>query len=849
MPTEKELNKNEIIIENMKRGFDGLESKTYQDYNVSTGAMGFYQYVPSQWLDSMRAFAKKNDFLMSPNDIPTEEQWAKDRKNIKTIEQGKQYFSKILENKAFQDEFFKHDMTDLKKLDQAKELYNKYADSTGYSIEAFVGAVHFLGSGGAKTILEKAKKDPTVLDKPTDLNNKKSLNEYNAVLTNNIEGKGGFTNRPAKFDDKGVASSEPNAQVKAFQERHKKIISANLNEETRTQALNNLYNEVGKAGYQREFTQYLQTEAENINQQFNDFKEGKTDGGRLLKALTNSQNVLTTFKDGSYRITLTGDERDKEYLSLLNDLKEKGIVARKDSYSTSNPVYEVGSGLGEAFSGIGSAIGSAWNFGTDIWAKGMGTMNSVPRDKKEKDKTAKNQVYYIKGDSASKLYNIINNEAKTFTNGESVLFDENGKLVDKDVYKETFKNLKPNTSFYEVDWNNQAQREVPVTIPDKDQSAKTSDQASTGTTTKTTEVDPAKIKRMNEEADSHFSRFVEPQELDIPDTWKYDPKNYKKELPLEALAYGAMGLMGMGDAKTPLPERTDEISQAILSYTNNLKRMSEMGLKPEEEAKLKDDLAGAYQESLDQLVRASNGNRNVVLGNMGGLNKNRLDAIGNMAMMDVVKKDAAYEKYGKALEYVQNFNTQKAIDNHKIKLDAAKEKRAAGAALASTGFSSMLAELQHQKDNGPGSMNHQYFKTMMVKLTGVDSDIEDDGTGKIPFTASYNKAKAIEAQQAIAIKTQEYNEEKAIVENWKGKSQEEQNKYDNYAQYVDRTRNPEQYAVKPSPILRDHMVQGGSVPTSRINPMMTNAPLLGVQIPEERPIVPEEAYANLYNNL
>jgi hypothetical protein len=400
----------------------------------------------------------------------------------------------------------------------------------------------------------------------------------------------------------------------------------------------------------------------------------------------------------------------------------------------------------------------------------------------------------------------------------------------------------PSQVYPEQTWiDEQKAIEDEAAIEDVPQSGGSDGKGDGGGTTKKDEIDPSKIKRMNEEADSHFSRFVEPKELDIPDTWKYDPKNYKKELPLEALAYGAMGLMGMGDAKTPLPERTDEISEAILSYTANLKRMSEMGLKPEEEAKLKDDLAGAYQEGIDQLVRASNGNRNVVLGNMGTLNKNRLDAIGNMAVMDVMKKDAAYEKYGKALEYVQNFNTTKAMDNHKIKLDAAKEKRAAGAALASTGFSSMLAELQHQKDNGPGSINHQYMKSMMVQLTGIDSDIKDKGDGSQPFTVSYNKRLKEDAIHQTYLKKQEYNKEKGIRDQWAAKPTEEKNKYDNYMQFVNEQNKPEE--PRPNPFTKLYQQMKPVNYVERYDPTQDQA-----EVPKPESVYPLDEQFPYFNN-
>jgi len=872
MPTEKNkktgLNKTEIIIENMKRGFDGLESQTYQDYNVTTGAMGFYQYVPSQWLKQMKEFAKKNEFLMNPNDIPAEAQWEKDRyqkdangkyitkdgkKVPLTIEQGQIYFSKILENKAFQDEFFKYDMTALNKMNQAKELYNKYADSTGYSLEGFVGAVHYLGIGGAKELLKKAQNDPSVLDKRTNFNNKKSLNEYATEVTTNIQNRAGVPSRDKGYDVNGDPIKGSNAKMTAFKEQYQKIKNSSLSDAAREQSYTNLFNAVGSAGYQKEMDQFIVEDDQNLLKEQKDFQEGKDDGSFIHKIIQDPSNTLKLNKDGSYEIHLNGENREDEWLRAKK-LDDKNLVTGFSSSTTPGNDLIMGTknavvGAGKLIKDAGYFIDDAVEFMIDPIGATAERSARLKEEANKKSETAKAQTYIIKGKSAANLFTTANNKIKKITGGEGVYFekDEQGKSILKSpiIYKkdaqainEIIKNTSVKTE--PIDWTQYDKTIIPKAT-DLETTTSTSDKKTDETSTTKTEIDPSKIKRLNEEADSYFNRFKDVQEMDIPDVWKYDVKNYKREMPWEALSYGAMGLIGMGDAKTPLPERTDEISGAILSYTNNLKRMSEMGLKPEEEAKLKDDLAGAYQESLDNLVRASNGNRNVVLGNMGTLNKNRLDAIGNMAMMDVMKKDAAYEKYGKALEYVQNFNTTKAMDNHKIKLDAAKEKRAAGAALASTGFASMLAELQHQKDNGPGSMNHQYMKSMMVHLTGIDSDIIDKGDGSQPFTLSNNKKLKAEAFAKTNALIQTRDKEQLNRDTWAAKPEAEKNKYENYIQFVNEQNKPDEARPNPFTKLYEQMKPVNYV--ERYDPTQEQ-----VEVPKQESVYPLDEQFPYFNN-
>lgn len=285
------------------------------------------------------------------------------------------------------------------------------------------------------------------------------------------------------------------------------------------------------------------------------------------------------------------------------------------------------------------------------------------------------------------------------------------------------------------------------------------------------------VRKMDQQAEDYFSRFTEPKEVIAPENFVYNDKDYKKQLPWEALGYGALAIAGLSDAKKELPLREDDLSEVTYQYIRDLKMLSEQGLKPEEEAMFKDQLSSMYAEGMDQLVRASGGNRNLVLGNMGGLKNSQMRALTEMKIADINIKQQNFEKYGEMIKMLQDFRTKKNIDNYTVKLQDTSEKRQAGAQLASSGFAQMLEELQYQKENGPGSVNHRFMKTMEVMMTGIDSDRENKADGSNPFTANWqqkNKAAAIDKyNQSLT----QYNDAKSLLDGWNSLEDSEKARY------------------------------------------------------------------------
>lgn len=262
--------------------------------------------------------------------------------------------------------------------------------------------------------------------------------------------------------------------------------------------------------------------------------------------------------------------------------------------------------------------------------------------------------------------------------------------------------------------------------------------------TETTETDEAGQTEITNKGLA--SEFLD-RELKLNSTngqqFNYEPG--KKELPIDAIVGMSLGLIGNEQAKNAkIPLREEEVSQAFKNYTAELANRSKEGLPVEIEAMMKNQLADAYQGGLENIVNASAGNRATVLGNLGQLEQAKNKGLIAIQVADFEAKDRAFAQYGKALQYMSDFDARKDIANHQIRYTEGKEKQQLGRQLATAGFAKLTDALKYAKENGPGSANDQYRSMLMQNIFGFDPKMPDDGSGNVPGTKSaYEKARGL----------------------------------------------------------------------------------------------------------
>ena len=721
VPTVTALDR--LLIDNMKKGL-GIESgeKKYKALNTYKGpngdkkptyAFGLYQFVPYSHLEDMRKYAEKYPELgMDIKDMPTYAQFKK-LQNAKDDKAVDELFQVLYNNKEFQDAFYDQWMTkDI--IPNSKKLHAEFGEKYNLPLEAFIASSHIMGSTGARTKWLEAEKNPAVLDEIIDPQNPISTNDYIKKFTKGITDKGGQLTYTTPEED---AILDPNY--------------TNI-ENIKSSVLDNAVTPEQK-GWKKHFTEYDELKKTYIQKQ-NDLQKAEEDGldASIIQAEKDVKDAEYNLYKKGYTLQNVIDEKRLKQAEEDVKLYRKGHQKEKDAQQVIKELK--GNVLGKPKQVANKAEwlegrqpNSGWKLNSGLSPK------AVKEDRDKRELYLEQHRNILVGDpinptDPSIIQKIDQEKDKR----------EKAKVVIQNKVKKAKDNIKSITD---------DKKDVTEDLPPEEEVLPDAP------------IDPLEIAKINKEAGDYLSRFDEPIENIRPDVFDYDAGNWKQEIPFEAIGAGALGLMGMADAKTPLPERDDKISNAILQYSNDLKMMAQMGLKPEEEAKMKQEIAEAYQQGITNIVKASGGNRNLVLGALGGLNKGVIDGISNIGLLDMTKKADAFDKYGKTLEYIDNFNRTKSIDNYKVKLEDAQSKRLSGAQLASSAFAKMADDIQYAKENGPGSINHRYKQAMLYEITGVNAGIKDDGSGTIPGTASYVRAQRAIADQAYYDRKIKYDTE------------------------------------------------------------------------------------------
>ena len=208
--------------------------------------------------------------------------------------------------------------------------------------------------------------------------------------------------------------------------------------------------------------------------------------------------------------------------------------------------------------------------------------------------------------------------------------------------------------------------------------------------------------------------------------FSYDPKTQKSDIPFAEAAMSLVGIIkGNEMAKTPIPARDEQVSASFQNYVGELSKLSQIGLRPEEEAYAKRMLSESYQSGLEQVVHASGGNRNIVLGNLGRLDFQKQMGLINIALEDAKAKNEAMYKYGEAVKYISEFDANRDIANNERKYQDAMMTKQVGGQLAAQGWADLMNNIQYYRDNKPGSANHMLKTYLLTKQLGYNPNEKD----------------------------------------------------------------------------------------------------------------------------
>lgn len=346
-------------------------------------------------------------------------------------------------------------------------------------------------------------------------------------------------------------------------------------------------------------------------------------------------------------------------------------------------------------------------------------------------------VKKFSGKEVGSIKELINDETYGFTTPDFL----GGKRVDLfDDKNDSFKQVR----FQGDDSKNYADFSIAntdVTPKEKnlkeEAEAKAKAEPAEEATTETVTPEAKSVEDAEAEKRAQLMNSLNDEYLEAPQDMVYDKKDFTPTIPFEAIGNAMVGIAGMERSQADVPMRTEQISQGVLDYAAKLQKVAQMGLPPEIEAKLKDDAASAYSAMMNNVVEASGGNRNLVLGNQGQLDYNRLRANNDVAIADFQEKQAALDKYGEVMSYINEFDSRRDIDNTKTKQAMAFQTRQDGQELAYAGFGAMSDALANAAENAPGTASHMLMSQIRQKAFGYDPDMKDDGSGSKKGTRSW----------------------------------------------------------------------------------------------------------------
>jgi muramidase (phage lysozyme) len=239
---------------------------------------------------------------------------------------------------------------------------------------------------------------------------------------------------------------------------------------------------------------------------------------------------------------------------------------------------------------------------------------------------------------------------------------------------------------------------------------------------------------------------------------QFQYKAGKQEIPFNALINLGTGIIGATEADSvDIKYRDEQISEGIIAYRNDLGKIKQMGLPPDIEGGLRMKLADAYQTGLTNIVRASNGNRNLVLGNQGQLDQARMTGLVDIAVQDLERSDKAMAIFGELEQYINDFDSKRDIANNERRYTEDNLKRTSAMTVAQNGMAGFIDAIQNAKENAPGSMNDMRRQYFQFVATGISPGAKAGEVG----SPEYRDAKKAERE----ILTQKKKDGKAWILN------------------------------------------------------------------------------------
>ena len=701
MPDNKPKKKNDYFYNETLRNFKaGLMAETggTADYSIvnnsgkkPTKATGKYQFLPGVWEKQVKVFASKNGY-----------EW-------------KDWESSFKGNAELQEHFFQnyYDTVVWPEVKRAKNSGD--LEKSKLSMDEYAYAVHFDGVNGGKKFL-----NPNYIRKSDDYGNPDSTKVFKNYR-NYREKFGGIPVYGHTKEDLEKKLNEYDKEIESinandnFSDELKaaKVVSVNKKYQNQSyilpntsdgkpQGFNLIIEERNKAKEEK-VNDLVSLTKKNLNVNYDIKKDAK---GNEIQVLNKRSDKRLPYNNSSYYsktyggVELTKDEYEK--------LKKKypNLVTKNDNFSQIDGDYLVN--LEELDDNLFKETGVKL-FNEVQFNRGNHKTTQFVRNKNQK-------IDVYNGSVLKNKFGATTNLGGVFSFGEV-------NVPSNKLTRSPLGYIQDAEETTEEEVTDTAPEETTPTVDTADATAK--------------EIEAAKRMSMEKKevpttlASDDFFRGKD----EVPEPMSNEFKDNFPWAQVLGNAAGAFAGIAMADKKIPM--RDEQVSDAFRDYAAKIKKLSEIGLRPEEEAYAKRMITESYSGSIDQLVKASGGSRNLVLGNLGRVDAQKNKSLIELAVADASAKTDALHKYGEAMQYINEFDARRDIANNERKYKDVLMTKEVGAELAQAGFAGLIDSLNEYRDNKPGSINHMRRSQFYMEHFGYDPQLKDDKSGTKKGTYSW----------------------------------------------------------------------------------------------------------------
>jgi hypothetical protein len=731
----------------VKKGLGYVESRNrYNEKSKISSATGKYQFLWSEWNKDIKAFAAKDARFKT---LVESDAWKKNPQQA------------FLNSPALQESFMDFHLD--RSYRETLDLYKQYGRNNNLRMDEIYAIIHHQGSGTAKAnlkagIVNYKSKDGTngnlylknfnqgvysALGMPKD-----AKGNYLGNKTQRTEAILGYLSNPksTKIVDPSSIKFNVNGGLKAYNDYKKEMTDLEIQAKSEgwsNEQLNELaigvMHKYDKMGY----TDFIN---QSISKETQDLKNSKYKRAEAYNLITNILNKAqykaqrTKTDDGNIKEKINGvkiNAKDltqaeknliKEHPELFNSTKDEGKVYVKDFSKLNSFLNRTQK---EFFNGQGINFFQVDKKGNVYLSEAIGLDHSV------KFNAFSDHAYKPTPESFSLTNKLkkVAYDASTITNGikgiDTSLFSNNydesdlsGDVVNPyDINKFDSSSSSGPSENTPDKWIEHLEKEKKATAEKEVQEKRDNDL-------------------------SYFNDEMTTSELIADNSFKYDKGDYKDNLPITDLANSFGGIvtgLSMQDENNPL--RNDRVSGAFESYASQMAEIAKRGLSIEDEAAAYNKITEAYSSGIAQIVKASGGHRNTVLGNLGRLDAQKNMSLGEIQIADSKMKMEGLQAYGEAMKYISEHDNDVERTNNEREYLIAQEKRRNGGDLTQAAWSAFSKSINDYENKKPGSAYHIAESYMLNDMLGYNPLLKDDGTGREKGTYSYMVAQRNELEK------------------------------------------------------------------------------------------------------